>query len=103
MPYRALFLALLIGAVAIVGAARAQGPDPARLAAAKDMMLHSGAVKQFDEALPLIFDQLSKSFAMVAPDKAKEIREVFELLIPRFRERKGELLDQIAALYAAEL
>jgi hypothetical protein len=37
------------------------------------------------------------------PDKAKEIREVFDQLVPRFLQRKGELIDQIAALYAVEL
>ena len=103
MQYRALCLSLSVLAAAIVGAANAQAPDPARLAAAKDMMTLSGAVKQFDEAMPLIFDQMSKSFMTVAPGKAKEIREVFDQLVPRFMERKGELLDQIAALYAAEL
>jgi len=103
MRCHALFLSLSVVAAAILGAASAQSPDPARLAAANEMMTRSGAVRQFDEAMPLIFDQLSKSFMMVAPGKSKEIREVFDQLVPRFIERKGELLDQIAALYAAEL
>jgi len=105
MRYRALCLSLsLVAAAIVVGVANAQqAPDPSRLAAAKEMMTRSGAVKQFDEAMPLIFDQMSKSFMAVAPSKAKEIREVFDQLVPRFMERKGELIDQIAALYAVEL
>lgn len=102
MRFRALYLILPLLA-AIAGMAYAQPPDRARLAAAKQMMTYSGAVRQFDEAMPLIFDRMSKSFMTVAPDKAKEIREVFDRLLPRFMERKGELIDQIAALYAAEL
>jgi hypothetical protein len=104
---RALLLGLLVGLSGVVAlsvsATRAQAPDRARHEAAKEMMVQSGAVKQFDEAIPLIFDQMSRSFVALVPNKAKEIREVFEQLVPRFLQRKGELMDQIAGLYAAEL
>jgi uncharacterized protein len=106
IPSRARLFGLLLGLSGVVVAASvgtAQAPDPARHDAAKEMMVHSGAVKQLDEAIPLIFDQMSRSFVAVAPDKAKEIREVFDQLVPRFLQRKGELIDQIAALYATEL
>jgi uncharacterized protein len=107
MTPRILVLGLLLGlsglVAAGVGTTRAQAPDRARHEAAKAMMVHSGAVKQFDEAIPLILDQMSRSFMSVAPNKGKEIREVFDQLVPRFLQRKGELIDQIAALYAAEL
>jgi hypothetical protein len=53
--------------------------------------------------MPLIFDQLSRSFISLAPGKAAEIRDVFDLLVPRFMKRKGELIEQIAVLYAEEL
>jgi hypothetical protein len=104
---RVLLLGLLLGLAGIVAvsvsATRAQTPDRARHEAAKEMMVRSGAVRQFDEAIPLIFDQMSRSFMVLVPNKAKEIREVFDQLVPRFQERKGELIDQIAGLYAAEL
>ena len=103
---RALVPGLLLGLFGLIVAASvgtAQAPDRARHEAAKEMMVHSGAVKQFDEAIPLIFEQMSRSFMTVVPDKAKEIREVFDQLVPRFLQRKGELIDQIAALYAVEL
>ena len=107
MTPRVVLLGLLVGLSAIVATGvattRAQSPDRARLNAAKEMMLQSGAVRQFDEAVPLMLDQMRQGFTSVAPDKGKEIREVFELLVPRFLQRKGELIDQIAALYAAEL
>jgi hypothetical protein len=107
MTLRVLLLALSVAAAALAGTAQAQGPaeapDEARIAAAKEMLAYSGAVKQFDEAMPLIFGQLSRSFTAVAPGKAKEIRDVFDKLIPRFMQRKDDLIEQIARLYAAEL
>ena len=39
----------------------------------------------------------------VAPDKANEIREVFAQLAVKFVDRKGELIDQIAVVYAEKL
>lgn len=47
--------------------------------------------------------QMSQAFKNLAPGKASEIEDVFRQLVPRFIDRKAELLDQIAALYAAEL
>jgi hypothetical protein len=103
MTLRALLLSLSVVAGAIGASAQTQAPDPGRMAAAKEMMVASGAVKQFDEAIPLLVGQMARSFMTLVPDKAKEIREVFDQLGPRFLERKGELIDQVAELYAAEL
>ena len=109
MTLRARIFGFTVIAAAVAGAAvaqipqRGQAPDSARIAAAKDMMVQIGAVKQFDEVMPLIFDQLSRSFISLAPGKAAEIRDVFDLLVPRFMQRKGELINQIAVLYAEEL
>jgi hypothetical protein len=103
VTYRAFHLVLILIAAAVHGAAIAQAPDRARVAAAKQMMELAGAAKQFDEVMPLIADQMARSLTAVAPDKGKEIAEVFRQLLPRFLHRKAELLDQVAALYAAEL
>lgn len=103
MLIRAFAAALLLGAVLLSPALRAQAPDAARVSAAKEMMQAAGAIKQFDEVMPLIADQMSQSFKQLAPDKTQEITEVFRQLVPRFLEKKEELLDEIAALYAAEL
>ena len=50
---------------------RAQAPDAARLAAAKELMEVAGVAKQFDEVMPLLTDQLSAELRGVAPDKAE--------------------------------
>jgi len=99
---RALLLAFL-AATMLAPAARAQTPDPARLAAAKEMMELAGSTRQFDELMPVIAAQMSRNYMRLVPDKSREIAEVFKQLVPRFIEKKSILLDQIAALYAAEL
>jgi uncharacterized protein len=104
MPHRAL--ALLAVAVAFLAAPlplRAQAPGPARLAAARELMEVAGVAKQFDEVMPVLAQRLGEAFVAVAPDKASEIREVFGQIAVKFVDRKGELIEQIAALYAEKL
>jgi hypothetical protein len=105
MPYRALLLAAALFALALSPpAARAQTePDAARLAAAKEMMQVAGVARQFEEVMPVLLQQLAQGFVAVAPDKAQEIREVFSQLGGKFIDRKGVLIDQVAALYAEQL
>lgn len=102
MTYRALCIAVTILA-ALSGVSNAQAPDAARIAAAKQMMEVAGSAAQFDQVMPLMSQQMSQTFKNLAPGNANEIDDVFRQLVPRFIERKGELLDQIAALYAAEM
>ncbi len=66
-------------------------------------MLVAGVARQFDEVMPVLAKQLSQGFIAVAPDKAQEIREVFGQIAIKFIDRKGALIDQVAALYAKEL
>jgi hypothetical protein len=104
MSYRALAVAaLLLAFLALPAPAGAQAPNADRLAAAKEMMQVAGVAKQFDEVMPLLVRQLSAGFEAVAPDKAGEIRQVFSQLAVKFVDRKGELIDQIAAAYAEAL
>lgn len=53
--------------------------------------------------MPVLTQQLAQGFISVAPDKADEIREVFSQLAVKFVDRKGELIDQIAGVYAEKL
>jgi hypothetical protein len=108
MSLRALLLAAAAAAAAAVLLAsppslRAQAPEAARLAAAKDLMQVAGVARQFDEVMPVLAQRLSEAFVAVAPDKADEIRGVFSQIAVKFVDRKGELIDQIAGLYAEKL
>jgi uncharacterized protein len=103
VTWRALLLGLSVGVASIVGTLHAQAPDPARLAAAKQMLANSGGVKQFEDIISLMFDDLAANFAAMAPGKEQEVNEVVKGLAPRFKARLAEVWDQVAALYAREL
>ena len=96
-------LAILLGTLIVSSPLKAQVPDAARLSAAREMMEVAGVAKQFDELMPLLAQQLSQSFVAVAPEKADEIRQVFAQLPAKFIDRKAELIDEVASLYAQEL
>ncbi len=105
----ASFCVAVISATApVAGPARGQNSDaaaidPARIAAAKELMEVAGSAKQFDIVVPLISQQLEAAFINLKPDHAAEIKEVFQVIPEKFSQRKQELLDQIAALYAERL
>ena len=105
MTYRALLIVvtMLAALAALPGMSSAQAPDAARIAAAKQMMDVAGSAAQFDQVMPLMSQQMSQAFKNIAPGNATEIDDVFRQLVPKFIERKGELLDQIATLYATEM
>ena len=95
--------AVLIALMALPASLPAQTPEASRVASARELMEVAGAAKQFDEIMPLLLRQLAQGFVAVAPDKATEIHEVFGQLAGRFSDRKSELIDQIAVLYAEKL
>jgi uncharacterized protein len=99
---RTLVAGVLAAAVTAT-AARAQSPAAEKVAAAKEMMQVAGVAKQFDEFMPVLIGQMAQSFLALAPDKATVIGEVFEQISVKFSARKGELIDQVATLYAAQL
>lgn len=103
MRLRILALALFVCTAFAPHAALAEAPpapEASRLAAAKAMMDAAGVAAQFDQVMPLMVDQISRSFSALRPDKASEIRETFAVVAKRFLERKNELIDVVAALYA---
>src|SRR5262249_34826644 len=103
-PRRLIALAaLLLALLALPPGLRAQTPDAERVAAAKELMQIAGVARQFDELMPLLTRQLAQGFLAVAPEKSSEIREVFDQLAARFVDRKSELIDQVAKLYAEKL
>ncbi|MES1180206.1 MAG: DUF2059 domain-containing protein [Hyphomicrobium sp.] len=106
MQLRARLLAIAIAVSAIpafTATTHAQAPDPARLAAAKDMMEASRVDKQFEQVIPLLLDRLKDGFRNLAPDKRGVIDGVFEQMQSKFISRRAELLDEIAVVYAQKL
>ncbi len=99
----AAIAAALLALAALPATVHAQAPDAERLPAAQDPMQGARVARQFDEVMPYLTQQLAQSFVAIAPEKAGEIREVFSQLAVKFVDRKGELIDQISALYAEKL
>jgi hypothetical protein len=88
------------------GAARAQGspaPDRERLAAAHELMVVAGSAQKFDAVVPFMMQRLTKAFVELAPQAEKQIQSVMDEMLKRFSARKGELIEEIAGLFAEKL
>jgi uncharacterized protein len=77
--------------------------DPARIAAARELMAITGAAKQFDAVMPMMMQQFEPLFLKLAPGHEKEIKEVLAGLLSKFSERKSELFEKIAGLYSEKM
>lgn len=98
---RCVFIAMLFcAAVSQTALAQQRPPTDEALTAARELMMASGSSKQFDQVIPLLTAQLTQTFVKLAPGRAGEIREVMGELVKRFSERKAELIEQIAVVYA---
>jgi hypothetical protein len=100
-----LITAALIAATFVAGGALAQSKpqiDPDRLAAATAMMKDAGIAAQFDTVVPLMLQQFKTLLPPQASENKKAVEEVFDLMTKRFSERKDELINQIAVLYASK-
>ncbi len=102
--FAAVFAAMLAAVLAAPALAQQPGPtsDEARTAA-HELMKASGAAAQFDQVIPVLTAQLTQTFVQLAPDRAREIREVMGELVKRFSERKAELIDEVALIYAQRM
>jgi hypothetical protein len=101
---KALFAAAF--AAVLAGASLAQVPGPASdeaRSAARELMEASGAAKQFDQVIPVLTGQLTQAFIRLAPGRSAEIREVMGELVKRFSQRKAELIDEVALIYAQRM
>jgi uncharacterized protein len=77
--------------------------DPARIAAARELMEVTGAAKQFDAVMPMMMQQFEPLFLKLAPGHEKEVKEVLAGLLSKFSERKSELFEKIASLYSEKM
>ncbi|MCU0953692.1 MAG: DUF2059 domain-containing protein [Hyphomicrobium sp.] len=107
---RARLAGFLVAPVALVaaftagyGLADAKAPPDASLAAAQELIAATGASKQFEAVVPLMVKQLEPILIQMVPGKESEIKEIMALMVERFSERRSEMLDIIAKIYAAKL
>jgi uncharacterized protein len=101
-PIRAALLcaALLVAAPALAQQKAPTPADPAAVAAAKDLLLAMGSMKQFEIAINTMSRGMANEFKKQLPAKGKEIDDVMELMAAKFNARKDEMLTLVAPLYA---
>jgi hypothetical protein len=76
--------------------------DPARLKAARDLLEATNTEGQIATIIPLMFQQMRQSLRTQGPAQQEEVNKVFDEIQKQFLERRGEVLDQIAQLYASK-
>lgn len=100
---RRLCAALIMCAAVAQPALAQQAPSAEALSAARELMDASGATSQFDQVIPMMMGPMTQAFVALAPQRAAEIREVMAEVVKRVSVRKGELIEQIAAVYAKRM
>lgn len=98
---RVCALAMCLGAYAVAAEETAKpAPDPAALAAARELMEVTGTSKQLDSMI----DMMSKNFAKgVENDKSKEagqVKSAVAAIADKFKAYREEMLNDFAQLYA---
>ncbi len=73
---------------------------PDRLAAAHDLLQATNTDAQFAAVIPMMFAQLKQSIPPSGPKMQEELDRVFQETEKQFLDRRSEVLDQIALLYA---
>jgi hypothetical protein len=83
--------------------AEPEKPSAASLSAAHELIVATGASKQFEAVVPMMVQQLEPILLQMAPGKEAEIKEIAALIVKRFAERKSEMIEIIANVYARKL
>ena len=76
--------------------------DPERLKAARDLLVATNTDAQFATIIPLMFQQMRQSLPAQGPGQQEEVSKIFDEIQKQFIDRRGEVLDQIARLYAVK-
>jgi hypothetical protein len=93
----ALAAVLLVGGL---GAASAQQPSAALLAAAKEVVELKGGNKMFDPIIVNIVDQTRTTLLRTNPQLTKDINEVASAVVVEYASKRAELQTEAAKFYA---
>jgi len=96
----ALVAALALGWVAMAGAARAQAPSPAALAAAKELVTLKGGGAMFDPLIPGVIESAKNQLVPTHPQLTAQLTEVANQLHKEYAPKRAELLDIVSQTYA---
>jgi hypothetical protein len=96
---RVLALAALLSGGPVL-AQKAPPTDPARIAAAKSLIIALGSDAQFKTAIETMSDSMKRIVRQSNPGKAKDIDDVFDRLQAKFLGRADEMREIVATLWA---
>ena len=74
--------------------------DPQRLAQARELLELSGGARNFDTVMPSMMQQMTQILTAQKPENRAQIEQVMQSMMTKFTDRKQELIDQIAVIYA---
>ncbi len=78
-------------------------PTAAHLAAARDVIIYSGAVRSFEQLLPNVIEQVRGTFTRQRPELIKDIEASLKVIVPEFDPQREELLNTAARIYASRM
>jgi uncharacterized protein len=99
----AAFIAATIWSIPMPALSQKAPVDAARLATARELMAASGAAKNLDSMIPLLSQQITNMLISQKPQQKAAIEQVMKEGINKMLERKQELIDDVAVIYAARL
>ncbi len=76
---------------------------PSHLAAARDLIIASGAVRSFDSVLPAIVEQVRQTFSRQRPELIKDLDESAKAIMPQVQTQREEILNAAAQVYASRM
>lgn len=83
--------------------ARAQDSiSPDHLAAAKETVLAIGASRQMELVMPIMLNQMERTYAQLKPELSDKVSQVLNSLRPKFNARLSTFTDKMAKAYANE-
>jgi uncharacterized protein len=94
------FIALIITAGALCGPATAQQPSADAMAAARELITVMRSTDQLKLMLPNIMQALKPAIVQGRPQIEQDFDTVMPLLIDGMTARLGQLVDQMASVYA---
>lgn len=77
--------------------------SPSHLAVARELVVSSGMSRGFDALIPQFMEQLKATFAASRPEIAKDLADTLTQLKPEFDQKREEIIDAAARLYAQAL
>ncbi len=75
--------------------------DEVKLKAARALLEATNADAQFGAIIPMLFNQMRRTLPEASPHQKEQADQVFDEIEKQFLNRRGEIIDQIAVLYAS--